>query len=390
MSLDLHPAAFIYIEKRLLEPEDDDEEIGPITLTEAERRAQERAQALLQCNSGSLPSFKFASPTKADPGATYFEATLEYATTEDGGVDMLRCSLYNLSPDIVRQFQADAFVRVEAGYLDAGAPSVRTIFFGNIQYVLPRREGGDIIWEMVAASNPIALLNAFVPLQRTNATYGELIQDLLRGIGISLNNADPFLFGLNEDGEPDEFIKSIVTKLEYTATGPVVQEIDNLRKELNDVAQREFIGFPSNTDPFQFDFVDLTNSTGQEFLEINLDGPNVFSAGPIALSGASETPQLIEARDCRLLDQLTVMNIVEEFEVSSAFDPRVHIAMGIKFTGSVEGSGTFVVNRVSHSLGGQEWTTDYGGPFGGGDFLGYSRAESFSGTPAAADYQEEV
>lgn len=332
-------------------------------------------EGVQSCRDGQIPAFAFPFNDYESPDNFYIECTVEYATTDAGGSTYLEATLYNISHEIVRQFQASAFVRLEAGY-DAGGPGVRTIFFGNLQYVLPQRSGGEITWKLVAASNPAALHNAKVSIEREDILIGDAMKEVLGAGGLDLNDVHPYAFGLNDDGTPNPLREQEVTLEYFSAVGPLKEVFSELVEKLNSKTKRTFLAYQNNTDPFLFDVVDLTDTTGNRSLELSLDQAGVLSAGAVPAKGAMENANVITGRDCSQVNALAEASIVEEFEVTKIFDPRIHLGMLVIFEGDVEGRGTFVVSQLSHTIGGQSWQTDMRGPFGGGNVLGYAASGS--------------
>lgn len=370
------PKAVLYIEKK---PRDLRAEAQALVASNPDISDEEINQEITRINKESLalcldqglPSFVFPFNDGDNPDNFFIEATLEYGSTDNGGLTFLEATIYNLSYDIVRLFQTNAFVRLDAGYSEGG-PGVRTIFFGNLQYVLPERSGGEIIWRLTAATNPTALHNAKVSLGPKTDTIGNLLKAALDQVGLGLNQADPYLFGLGEDGSPDPLREQQVTLEDFSTEGTLKEVIEELTETLNSLTERKFLGYINNTDPFLFDFVDLANTAQQRVIEFNLEDGGVLNAGPVPVQGAVDDPVTLGVRDCATINAISELTAISEFEMTTIFNPQIHLGIIAKFTGDVEGTGTFVVSQLTHSIGGQSWTTDFRGPFGQGSHFAYS------------------
>lgn len=370
------PEAVIYVEKK---PNDLKQVVEELLASDPDATEEEieaevarvNKEALDLCKSRGLPSFTLPFNDSEDDDDFYIEATLEYGTTDNGGLTYLEATLYNISYDIVRQFQTNAFVRLDAGY-STGGPGVRTIFFGNLQYVLPERSGGELIWRLVAATNPVALHNAKVSIGPKTDTIGNLIVNVLEQVGLGLNTADPYIFGRSDNDEPDALREQQVTVEDYQSEGTLIEVITDLTDTLNSLTDRKFLGYINNTDPFLFDFVDLAGTTEQRAIEFDLGNAGVLNAGPVPVQGAVDNPVVVGVRDCATINALSELTAISEFEMTTLFNPRLHLGIIVKFEGDVEGSGSFVVSQLTHHLGGQSWTSDFRGPFGSGDRFSYS------------------
>lgn len=331
------------------------------------------------------PAVKFSLGSAKSPAGVSFRATLQAAKDDAESAGVLSLQLRNISRDIVSRFAERAYVHLTAGYDDGTATAPRTIFYGNLDYALPHREGSEVVWTVQATSNPAALLNTYVPVSAQSITMGEALTQLLAPLGMRPNFVDEVFFG-RVNGKLSPALLQAVTYPQYTATRGVWQEInERIIPDMNRITglvttvlnllpwhkkNPPFYGaIPSNTDPFQVDIVDLNATFGVELLQLNLDSPLVYSSGLSRITGGAEAPVLVEDSDQAETVEENLKST--EITVTRAFDPRIHLGLHVSYKGEFEGVGRFIVENFQHNIGtGDRWTTQFGGKVLGGDLFG--------------------
>lgn len=300
---------------------------------------------------GRSSALAFRINDAGTPGGVPFTASISVSAHDEGGLAVLSAQVRNIPRDVMKLIPPGAIVRIEAGYRNSSSIPVGPVFTGTLNSVLPSRSGTDIVWDIQATSNPMDVINYYVPLSEEEILVGDLLTKLGAGVGVTFNFMDPSPF-LGEALYPS-----------YTTEAGVYTEVhDRIIPDLRALTGKPgLVALPSPTNPFQIDVWDMDNVDGIPFISINLDSQLVYSSG-ISLEQGTATAGVIStdvASDLGTRSALNNLGAQTRINITRVFDPRIYVGLGVQYRGQYEGSGVGVIDEVIHTIQPRRWETQF-------------------------------
>lgn len=353
-----------------------DENGKPLLLGQV-RSAYERdlaAEQLVapQAATDKSSAYVFQMANAQDAGGFTFEATFEasHKTADQGQANLLTGTLYGIGREHVDRIPSGAAVLLEAGYAGGYPCSIRSIFYGTLNYAVPRRQDGALTWEFTATMAPTSLLDAYVPVSvkfDQGQTFEAVCRMLMEPLGVKLSL-------------PEAFSQQYVGN--FTARAGAYTEFKGLVARLGQRlgSADRFVETTSTENFLEIHVVDTEQTSTLEILEIDLDSPVVTNVAP--QRGSLPTPPAgVPPRTPEDVVDIYRNTTVEAMEVSMILDPRLHLGMLVQWPPADKderdsdfGSGSFIIDAIQHDLA--DWSTTITGKLVTGSFLKPSQGES--------------
>lgn len=324
---------------------------------------------------GNLATFDTFEATVDRPR---FDASIVWSATDKGTDGILTVAIQDVEPSIVEGWELNqGIVILEAGYEDSdkGRFQPKRVFWGYMKRPVPFTEDGVIGYEITASTKPPQMKKKTVPFP-TPGFEGEVnarqaIEAQLTAVGARL-----------VDNEWASAVEGITLR-DYASFQSVAKELENIGRVVNDQVKptlvltpdmggiREYELVPANPDP-------ATTQT-ITFIDVERDDA-VVNAGVSASEGEPSDLQFYDMQEGVLFD-VNGSQVAEdetftilEMNVTTPFDPRLRIGKLVKFDRfPIPGVRfpLFTTLSITHTLGGEDvdsWTTEYNGPWLGGNW----------------------
>lgn len=308
--------------------------------------------------------------------ATAFDAEIEAAAGEEGGLATLQVSIPNLSLEAQNQIDPDGRIEVVAGYEDArvdestnDAVPPTLMFVGNIDQAPSHIEGPDTVTRIQATADTSLLTDTSVKLNAKNSSLASIARALMSQVGGSIvvpASAEQFV--VEEYTTKDDVLtelRRIASTLHYKTGRPHI-----LTPTVPREGQSSGIGTGTQTPGLtgesasatSYAIVDLDQQkrdAGTERIEYDWSEDTVYKAGPEPSKAQPTVPVPLTGEDgnekARALKQAQA---TEEYEFAVPLDPRAFLGLRVDVVNDPRTGNTGTIpalTSVQHSL--SSWKT---------------------------------